>query len=142
MIEVRRFGRPEPRIWNRSGKIGSGIEGDALCNDRTANGFAACIEYTHLQRGRGAALGLGAGIGSGDIDGEGCVRCGIDGQAIDKRFGDSFEINGPKDAGIIPVIAASLCPVDGVIHGVVIDVDLNLIFLTGRLEEAGDVVLE
>jgi hypothetical protein len=61
---------------------------------------------------------------------------------IDERLGYRLKINGPKDAGVIPIIGAAFCPIDRVIHGIVIDVDLDLIFLTGRLEETRDVVLE
>ena len=142
LVEIRRFGGPQSRIINLPGEMGDVIEGDILRGYRISDGLPL-RSSTRISREALPALAAPARVSLvATSTSERARRSGIDGQVIDERLGHGFEINRPEDAGVIPVVAAALRVVDGRIHGVIVDVDLDLVLLSGRLQQTRDVVLE
>ena len=75
-----------------------------------------------------------------NVGGQRAVRLGVDGHAVDGGRRHGFQINGPVDAAVVPVIAAAFGGVDGGVGRVVIDGHLQQI--VAGLQQPGDVVFE
>jgi hypothetical protein len=80
-------------------------------------------------------------IGGGDVNVRGSGRSSANRHAVDKSLGHNLKIDGREDPGAVPVIGTTLGAIDGVIHRIVVDIDLKLVVLASGLEEPGENVM-
>ncbi len=142
LVKIGRLCRPEFWIGDLLGELRCFVEGHIPHGYWSADWLVVSIEHLHLDRRPAPALGCCARVGEPDIDVQRTCCSGVDGQMVDEGFGHGLEENGPEDAAVVPVVSAALGVIHRVVHGVVIDVDLDFVLLTGGLEQVRDVVSE